>query len=132
MRQLKKGVLCAMLCAAMVVLAGCQRKDETDRVTERETVAATDQGETLETDNIVNGATSGENQNDNDGVLENAGEDLKNGVENAGEDLMDGAEKIGDDIKNGAEDMGEDIRDGAERTEDQMSENAEERQTENR
>ena len=93
MRQLKKGVLCAMLCAAMVVLAGCQRKDETDRVTERETVAATDQGETMETDNIVNGATSGENQNDNDGVLENAGEDLKNGVENAGEDLMDGEDR---------------------------------------
>ncbi len=115
---MKKSKLCLAGCLAalcVVGLSGCTDKDA-DKMTEKTPLST--ESETVEEEETEKEERETARQTDTDetGVLEDAGEKIKDGAEDAAEGIKDAAEDIGDGIKDGVDDMGEELEDDAEET----------------
>lgn len=95
MKQLKKTAVWVLCVCAILGMTACGTK--------RENVNTGDKTNTESTDNNMNNATEGTGvDNNGDGVLDDVGDGIRNGVEDVGDGIRDGAEDLKDDVTNDA------------------------------
>lgn len=93
MKQLRKTAVWVLCVCVIFGMTACGTKKENENTDNKTTTESTDNNKNM------NDATDG-TDTDGDGVLDDVGDDIRDGVDDIGDDIKDGADDLKDDVTN--------------------------------